>query len=299
MNKKINRKGTLVLLIVLQILVVATMVAEIFHKNFFNVFLCLLTLVLFYIPRFVDLKLNIKLPTALETVILLFIFSAEILGEIQSFYTLFPQWDTILHAINGFIMAAIGFAMIDILNQDPRFHINLSPFFVAFVAFCFAMTIGVLWEFFEFGMDQLFGFDMQKDALVHSIHSVAINPSGLNETVALKEITGAVVNYAGGQYVIEGGYLDIGVIDTMKDLIVNCVGAIIFSVIGIIYIKHRGKGRLARSFIPRLKTSEEIEQTHVIMENLKKRRNKYERNKITRSAGNNGGDNINCGSSAG
>lgn len=160
--KRIGKKGRFVLLLVLQILVVLTMVAEIFNRNFYNVFLCLLTLVLFNIPRFVDLKLNIKLPTMLEVVILLFIFAAEILGEIQSFYTIFPYWDTVLHTINGFIMAAIGFALIDILNQDPRFHINMSPFFVAFVAFCFSMTVGVVWEFFEFGMDQIFGMDMQK-----------------------------------------------------------------------------------------------------------------------------------------
>lgn len=146
--KRIGKKGRFVLLLVLQILVVLTMVAEMFNRNFYNVFLCLLTLVLFNIPRFVDLKLNIKLPTMLEVVILLFIFAAEILGEIQSFYTIFPYWDTVLHTINGFIMAAIGFALIDILNQDPRFHINMSPFFVAFVAFCFSMTVGVVWEFF-------------------------------------------------------------------------------------------------------------------------------------------------------
>ena len=119
--KRIGKKGRFVLLLVLQILVVLTMVAEIFNRNFYNVFLCLLTLVLFNIPRFVDLKLNIKLPTMLEVVILLFIFAAEILGEIQSFYTIFPYWDTILHTINGFIMAAIGFALIDILIKTRDF----------------------------------------------------------------------------------------------------------------------------------------------------------------------------------
>ena len=81
-------------------------------------------------------------------------------------------------------MAAIGFALIDILNQDPRFHINMSPFFVAFVAFCFSMTVGVVWEFFEFGMDQIFGMDMQKDFIVNAIHSATLNPNGLNGTVS-------------------------------------------------------------------------------------------------------------------
>ena len=269
--KRIGKKGRFVLLLVLQILVVLTMVAEIFNRNFYNVFLCLLTLVLFNIPRFVDLKLNIKLPTMLEVVILLFIFAAEILGEIQSFYTIFPYWDTILHTINGFIMAAIGFALIDILNQDPRFHINMSPFFVAFVAFCFSMTVGVVWEFFEFGMDQIFGMDMQ---------------------VSLNGITSTIVNYNGGQYVIEGGYLDVGIIDTMKDLMVNCIGAVVFSIIGILYIKHRGKGKIAKSFIPLMKTTEEIEETQKMIEEFKskKRRNKNEKVKLNVGV-NNDGDN--------
>ena len=270
--KRIGKKGRFVLLLVLQILVVLTMVAEIFNRNFYNVFLCLLTLVLFNIPRFVDLKLNIKLPTMLEVVILLFIFAAEILGEIQSFYTIFPYWDTVLHTINGFIMAAIGFA--------------------AFVAFCFSMTVGVVWEFFEFGMDQIFGMDMQKDFIVSAIHSATLNPNGLNGTVSLNGITSTIVNYNGGQYVIEGGYLDVGIIDTMKDLMVNCIGAVVFSIIGILYIKHRGKGKIAKSFIPLMKTTEEIEETQKMIEEFKskKRRNKNEKVKLNVGV-NNDGDN--------
>ena len=250
--KRIGKKGRFVLLLVLQILVVLTMVAEIFNRNFYNVFLCLLTLVLFNIPRFVDLKLNIKLPTMLEVVILLFIFAAEILGEIQSFYTIFPYWDTILHTINGFIMAAIGFALIDILNQDPRFHINMSPFFVAFVAFCFSMTIGVVWEFFEFGMDQFLGYDMQKDTVLSAITSVMLNPDGRKIPVTIDQIREVMIN---GQPLGVGGYLDIGLIDTMEDLFVNFIGAAVFSVIGFFYVRSRGKG-VAGRFIPRRKRAE-------------------------------------------
>ena len=169
-----------------------------------------------------------------------------------------------------------------ILNQDPRFHINMSPFFVAFVAFCFSMTVGVVWEFFEFGMDQIFGMDMQKDFIVNAIHSATLNPNGLNGTVSLNGITSTIVNYNGGQYVIEGGYLDVGIIDTMKDLMVNCIGAVVFSIIGILYIKHRGKGKIAKSFIPLMKTTEEIEETQKMIEEFKskKRRNKNEKVKL-------------------
>lgn len=260
MENKKHRKRNITLLIVLQGLVILTIGAQIYHKNYYNVFLCVLTLALFNIPKIIDKKFNVKLPTVLESTILLFIYAAEILGEIQSFYTIIPYWDTMLHTLNGFIMAAIGFAMIDILNDDPRVHMNMSPYFVAFVAFCFSMTIGVIWEFFEFGVDTFLKYDMQKDFIVNSFSSVAINPSGLNDPVKLTDITKTIINYGNGQQYIINGYLDIGIRDTMKDLLVNLIGAAVFSVIGMFYIKHRGKGKLADSLIPKLKKADEIKK---------------------------------------
>lgn len=266
--------------IILGVLVGIVMVRQFFMANYNNVFICILTLVLFMIPTFVDRKLNIRLPLALEVVIMFFIFAAEILGEIQSFYTIIPYWDTILHTINGFMMAAIGFALIDIINQDPHFHINMSPWFVAFVAFCFSMTIGVLWEFFEYSMDTFFLTDMQKDWFVRDVSSVLINPSGKNIPIQINDITKTVIsgtiNGVPGDWVIDNAYLDIGIVDTMKDLIVNCVGACVFSIFGLIYIKNRGSGKIAASFIPRLKTEAEIEETEAM---LKAQREKLSENR--------------------
>ena len=254
---KKHTKRNLTLLIMLQGFVVLTAAAQIYHRNYYNVFLCVLTLLLFNLPKIIDKKFNLKLPSTLESIILLFIFAAEILGEIQSFYTIIPYWDTMLHVLNGFIMAAIGFAMIDILNNDPRFHISMSPYFVAFVAFCFSMTIGVVWEFFEFTMDALFKYDMQKDYLLKTFSSVIINPTGLNDPIKLTDITKTVITHSGGESVIHG-YIDIGIVDTMADLFVNLIGAAIFSVIGMFYIKNRGKGKVAENFIPQMKTPDEI-----------------------------------------
>ena len=152
MEIKEHRKSFLVYL-TLRALVILVMILQIFNRNFENVFLCLLTLILLIVPSFLQVELKIELPTALEIIILLFIFSAEILGEIQSFYILIPMWDTILHTLNGFLAAAIGFSLVDLLNNDDRLQFRLSPVFMALVAFCFSMTIGVVWEFFEFGMD--------------------------------------------------------------------------------------------------------------------------------------------------
>lgn len=290
MSKPQKLKQRQIIHLVLSILVVIVMIRQFFLGNYNNVFVCVMTLVLFMIPAFVDRHLNIRLPLALEAVIMFFIFAAEILGEIQSFYTIIPYWDTILHTINGFMMAAIGFAMIDILNQDPHFHINLSPLFVAFVAFCFSMTIGVLWEFFEYTADQFFLTDMQKDWLVGNVSSVLINPSGLNDPILIKDVTKTVISGTidgvPQDWVINNAYLDLGLIDTMKDLIVNCIGAVVFSVIGLIYIKNRGRNRFVASFIPQLKTEEEIEATEAALkaqkEELAKKRERKQKEKENR-----------------
>ena len=199
------------------------------------------------LPFFIQQNFGIELPSTLEIIILLFIFAAEILGELKCYFITFHHWDTMLHTTTGFLCAATGFALIDILNRNSRIKFQLSPIYVALVAFCFSMTVGVLWEFFEFGMDRLFQMDMQKDTVVNSITSVMLDPTNSNIPVTIDGITSVQVN---GQELGFGGYLDIGLYDTMKDLFVNFIGAVVFSTIGYFYIKHRGHGKLAKAFIP-------------------------------------------------
>ena len=230
-------------------LVIISMIRQFFLGNFDNVFLGGLTMVLFLIPRFLERELNVDIPIVLQSIILIFIFCAEILGEINAFYIKIPIWDTLLHTTNGFLMAAIGFALIDIFNRSERFSLKMSPYFVGFVAFCFSMTIGVLWEFFEFGMDQLAGTDMQKDWIIHSFNTVMLDQTHSNIPINVSGINEVVIN---GKELGLGGYLDIGLIDTMKDLIVNFIGAVVFSVIGIIFLKNKGKGGFASKFIPQV-----------------------------------------------
>ena len=217
-------------------------------------FLCLLTLVLFLLPTILERSLMIDLPDTLEIIILLFIFSAEILGEIRSFYTTYQGWDTILHTLNGFLCAAIGFSLVDLFNRNERFSLSLSPLYMAIAAFCFSMTIGVLWEFFECAMDQLFLLDMQKDTVVSSISSVMLDPTGGNTPVIIRDITDVIVVTGSGEEIALGlgGYLDVGILDTMKDLAVNFVGAVVFSFIGYFYVKNLGRGWFARRFIPKV-----------------------------------------------
>ena len=245
----------------LRFLVILTIIAQFLRGNYENVFMGLLTLMLFVLPTILERQLMIDLPDTLEVIILLFIFAAQILGEIQAFYTSVRGWDTALHTVNGFLCAAIGFSLVDMFNRNERFSLSLSPVFMAIVAFCFSMTIGVLWEFFECFMDVTFGFDMQKDFIVHSIHSVTLDPHQANHVQSVSGITDVIVVANGEQIPLGvGGYLDIGLLDTMKDLWVNFIGAVVFSVIGYFYVKHRGKGFFAKRFIPRvLSTLEELE----------------------------------------
>lgn len=246
-----EHKSTFLVYVIIRAIVIAVMIRQAFMGNYENVFMCVLTLLLLTIPSFIQVRFRIDLPSTLEIIILMFIFAAEILGEVNEFYIKIHSWDTMLHTMNGFLAAAIGFSLVNLLNEDDRLSFSLSPFFVAVVAFCFSMTIGVLWEFFEFFMDQYFNMDMQKDTIVTSIHSVLLNPDMANVPYHIKNITSTVVN--GSDLPIEG-YLDIGLIDTMKDLFVNFIGAVVFSVIGYFYIKHKGKGSFAKKFIPSPKT---------------------------------------------
>lgn len=240
--------------VVLRLIVVAELVLSILRDEYESAFICLLVLILFILPFFIQQNFGIQLPTTLEIIILLFIFAAEILGELEGYFITYPNWDTMLHTTTGFLCAATGFALIDILNRNSRIKFQLSPIYVALAAFCFSMTVGVLWEFFEFGMDRLFHLDMQKDTVVQSITSVMLDPTNSNTPITIDGIHSVAVN---GNDLGFDGYLDIGLYDTMEDLFVNFIGAVTFSVIGYFYIKHRGKGKLARAFIPTLSEQEE------------------------------------------
>ena len=248
---KEKRSVTLVY-ILLRTSVVLVMLAQIFNRNFENVFLCVLTLLLFMMPSVMKRKLDVELPNTLEIIILLFIYAAEILGEIGAYYVTFPYWDTVLHTLNGFLCAAIGFSLVDILNRSSSERFNLSPLYMAIAAFCFSMTVGVIWEFFECTMDQLFFLDMQKDTVVSAIGSIMLDAPGGNHPVVIKNITDVIIVQADGTQTALGlgGYLDIGLLDTMEDLFVNFIGALTFSIIGYFYVKSRGENKFAKRFIP-------------------------------------------------
>lgn len=251
-----ENKKTFMVYSILRVLVIIMMVLQLFNHNYENFFLCILTLVLMIVPSVLQVTFKVEFPSGLEIIVLLFIFAAEILGEISSFYIHFQHWDTILHTLNGFLCAALGVSLVEILNKDKRIPFQLSPFFLAMVSFCFSMTIGVLWEFFEFGMDSFFFLDMQKDTVIHQISTTYLDPTKQNLRVLIPEITQTAVN---SQVMDIHGYLDIGLIDTMEDLLVNFIGAFIFAVLEYIYGKH-GDKKIYKNLVPFLQEKDKYKK---------------------------------------
>lgn len=215
-----SKRSSVLVHFILRTLVILCMVLQLIRGEFNNAFLCLLSLVLFSLPVFIQVRLKIRLPSLLETITYLFIFAAEILGEIYNFYGNVPNWDTMLHTINGFICAGIGFALVELLNENSS-KVKLSPLYMCLVAFCFSMTV----------------------ELNEEKKNIAVKINGIKRTV-LYDAEGNEIA------VIEGGYLDIGLHDTMKDLLVNFIGALVFSVFGFFYEKNREKYKFAANFIP-------------------------------------------------
>lgn len=212
----------------------------------------MITLFLYTIPGRIQNKWNIILPDTLEIVVYLFIYASAILGEIQNFYVIIPCWDTLLHTLNGFLCAAIGFSLVDLFNP----HVDFNPMFVVLVAVCFSMTIGVIWEFCEFSLDCFFRKDMQKDRVITKISSVKINSDKDNRPYLLSDIEKTIIFTKNRFIVIDGGYLEVGLIDTIKDLFVNFLGSIIFSLFGYFYTIQKSTFSFARYFVLKTKKSE-------------------------------------------
>ncbi len=238
--KRIRRnKKAFIIYTILRALIILMLIRCILQGNYESAALCILSLILFMIPVFLEESFHIEIPPMFQISIYMFIYAAEILGEINNFYTKIPGWDTMLHTINGFLCAAVGLSLVDLLNKSSR-KIKLSPLYLAVAAFCFSMTIGVLWEFFEFFNDVLFCVDMQKDFIVPYFGSVKLDPTNSQIPIRVSNIARTIIETNdGASYIINGGYLDIGIVDTMKDLFVNFIGAVTFSIIGYIHEKKR------------------------------------------------------------
>lgn len=264
-------KRTFILYSILRILVIVTLVRCVMTQRWEGVAICVLVLVLFLVPALVEDMAHIEIPGLFQAIIYSFIFAAEILGEINHYYVLIPGWDTVLHTLNGFLCAAVGFSLVDLLNRSSS-QISLSPIYVTLVAFCFSMTIGVLWEFFEFAFDTFFGMDMQKDSFIQSFSTVSLDPTGEGNRVAVNGIASTTITTTSGQTYTFDGYLDIGLLDTMKDLFVNLVGALAFSVVGYRHLMRNESGNWADGLHVRPVSEEHYEESERMIDRMERRR---------------------------
>lgn len=240
---------TFTLYVVLHTMVFLTMIRCILTENYEGAATCILVLFLFLLPALIQDKMDLTIPPLFQGIIFAFIFAAEILGEINHYYVKIQGWDTMLHTMNGFLCAAVGFSLVYLLNRGSA-SFNLSPFYLTLVAFCFSMTVGVVWEFFECSMDLFFNMDMQKDFIVTQFSSVTLDPAQAGTVIHVNDVVRTTIETASGvNYVVDGGYLDIGILDTMKDLLVNLIGAVVFSIIGYTTLKHDTTSKVAESLM--------------------------------------------------
>lgn len=182
---------------------------------------CILGLITIHLPSILERKLHFELPSLLYTFYIIFLYCAIFLGEVRSFYYLVPQWDTVCHFCSSMMMGFFGLMVVTILNRDKHLSVSLSPFFVCLFAFCFSVTLGSIWEIYEFAADGLFGMNMQKFTLADG--TVLVGHAALA--------------------------------DTMKDIIVDVLGSLLASVIGFFSIR-KGKGW----YIPTLTDTKEDPQ---------------------------------------
>lgn len=224
----------------------AVLVWQLCIANWHNVLIALAALALYSVPQIMELGLKMRLPVLCECVVVAFAFCAQVLGEIMEYYVYIPLWDSLLHFVIGFLVASAGFVMIDRQNHRLGLHKRVKPWFAMFFSFSLAAAVGMLWEFFEFSADLITGTDMQKDFVVRSVSSVLLNPEGRNIPVVF-DVESLVVN---GELWDIGGYLDIGLYDTIKDMFVNCLGALSFCFFGWRYLARGGRHSLVESVMP-------------------------------------------------
>lgn len=244
-----KNKFTTTLFLIMQGITLACLVRELIVGEWQEIGLCVLTMFLFCLPYLISIIFRVKIPAGLLTIVFLFIFSAEILGEFNDFYQLFPVWDIILHAISGFIAASVGFSLIALLNKKLDLK-QFSQTFLLVVPLCFSLAVGAVWEMLEYSCDTIFQTDTQKDTFVTEIRTVSLGPDRRNKVLKLPDIAETrLYDQSGREIARFDDYLDIGLHDTLEDMFVNFIGAIVFGVIEYLYLTKPRKYAFVRHIL--------------------------------------------------
>ncbi len=131
-----------------------------------------------HLPGIISRRYHFVLPAEFEALAVLFVFGSLFLGEVRGYYTRFWWWDALLHTGAGFLLGILGFMLVYAINQKGLGDLKLKPSFIAIFSFSFSLALGALWEIFEFGMDQIFGLNMQKSGLVDTMWDLIVNVIG-------------------------------------------------------------------------------------------------------------------------
>lgn len=251
--KTLEDKPTLILRCVLTAIVIVLFVLCLVIKNTKHAAYCVLTLVIFIIPPLLSFIGKFHIPRFLEISILLYTFTAEIFGELFNLYIDFPPFDSILHFLSGLIFLFFGVGLINVFMKEKNYIFTLKPMLVVLFGICLTLSIGVLWEFFEYSGDHLFGLDMQRDKVVNSFNTVNLDETKTNTPVRVEDIRDVKLVHSNGEEesLGLGGYLDLGVYDTMKDLFFALISSLFNSIFLYIYLKSKGKRmKFVSLFIP-------------------------------------------------
>jgi hypothetical protein len=178
---------------IFRVLLIGAIIVDIFALNWLNLFNSTLALFVTFIPNLLSKKHILKVPSDIQVIIITFVFASLYLGELRSFYYRFWWWDTMLHTFSGIILGFVGFILLYFLNHEEKIDMLLSPLFIAIFTFAFAVSIGVVWEIFEFAMDSLLGFNMQKTGLVDTMWDLIADCVG-----------GGIAAYLGYNYLKKG-----------------------------------------------------------------------------------------------
>ena len=257
-NRHFKRK--LVMYVVTRMIFILVCAVSIIFEDYLTAFLCAIALIVFLLPTFLYNKFSIKVPSALEISAVIFTFMCVVGGEIGNLYAQFPLWDKILHTFSGFLIAAIGLAFIEFFTKRKGSVLRLTPFFAVFFAFMFALGVEVIWEVFEYFVDILTGTtDMQADYIIDYFTSKKAGGATNPVPVVVSGIKDVIITFEDGrEALVLPGYIDIGLADTMHDLIVGAAGALLFCTIEFIALVRRDKRMqmIPESFVPKKKETE-------------------------------------------
>ena len=236
---------------ILRLGIIALIIYLFISHQYEHIWQCFLSLIMFLLPPYFERFTNTKLPPLFLSFVLAFICGANIFGEVFSFYTRYPGWDTMLHTLYGFLFAGFCFSLVNVFNKEDQ-TFKLSTGYLCFSTVSSTLFFGMLWEYFEFFADQCLGKDMQKDHVVDHFQSVMLDDTHRNIPIKVDDIVGTIIKHSDGtlEELPINGYLDIGIYDTMKDMLVATLGVLVFLAFLIPYLKSHGENKFAKLMIP-------------------------------------------------